>query len=374
MTYTSRFQELLMNYKPGNRVELTDSSVLIQHMRFKSQSFFGNHSEKSDKWFVFNHAKENEIFKYPIFIHSKTKKTDQVILMLHGLNERNWNKYLSWAEYLCHYSGKAVVLFPIAYHMNRSPASWSNPRLLDKLLNTRRAYTGHDRSLSFANVALSERLSTHPELFYQSGRQSFDDIIKLIEEIKSGKHPLFYKNTHIDVFAYSIGAFLAQIIFLSNPFQYFSDARLFMFCGGGVFNSMHGTSRSIMDKQSFDTLFEFYQSGVWAEKETAATEDEALTAFYSMLTSNNEQTSRIEKFQHMHEQIKVISLKSDKVIPYEGVVQALGEECANQCMEVLDFPYHYTHENPFPIIRNTDSHAVDLSFRMVFDSAVEFLG
>jgi hypothetical protein len=257
--------------------------------------------------------------------------------------------------------------------MNRSPVSWTNPRLLENILNIRRANTGNDRSLSFANVVLSERLSRHPELFYQSGRQSYDDIVGLLQEIKTGKHPLFYKNTQIDVFAYSIGAFLAQTLFLSNPKQYFSDSRLFMFCGGSIFNAMQGTSRSIMDKFSFDTLFTFYQTGNWAETYKPIEGDSARQVFYSMLTPDNDKDTRISNFEKLSSQIKGISLAADVVIPHKGVIQALGEKCSSQTVELLDFPYHYTHENPFPVNKNTDSNAVDLSFQKVFDSAVEFL-
>lgn len=374
MGYTSRFQALLTQYRWSKQIKLTDSPVSIQHFKFKSRSCFDEPVEQSKQWFILNKAKENKSFYYPVFLPAGKKKADQAILMLHGLNERNWNKYLSWAEYLCQYSGKAVILFPIAHHMNRSPVSWTNPRLLDNILNIRRANTGNDRSLSFANLALSERLSRHPELFYQSGRQSYDDIVRLLGKIKSGKHPLFHKNTQIDVFAYSIGAFLAQILFLSNPKQYFSDARLFMFCGGSIFNAMQGTSRSIMDKLSFETLFKFYQTGTWAESYTPIETDPARQAFYSMLRPDNDQNKRISNFEKLSPQIKGISLAADTVIPHEGVIQALGEQCSSQAIELLDFPYHYTHENPFPINRNIDSQAVDLSFRMVFDSALEFLG
>ena len=378
MVYTSRFQELLSQYRFGKQVKLTNSGVSIQHLKFKSHACFDSpvekpKSKKSRQWFFLNKIKENKSFQYPVFLPAQTKKTNQAILMLHGLNERNWNKYLSWAEYLCQHSGKAVILFPIAHHMNRSPISWTNPRLLENILNIRRANTGNDRSLSFANVVLSERLSRHPELFYQSGRQSYDDIVRLLQEIKTGKHPLFYKNTQIDVFAYSIGALLAQTLFLTNPELFFSDSRLFMFCGGSIFNAMQGTSRSIMDKLSFDTLFAFYQTGNWAETYTPVEGDPARQAFYSMLTPDNDKDTRISKFEKLSSRIKGILLAADVVIPHKGVIQALGENCSSQTVELLDFPFRYTHENPFPVNKGADSHAVDLSFQRVFDSAVEFL-
>jgi len=44
----------------------------------------------------------------------------------------------------------------------------------------------------------------------------------------------------------SIGAFLSQVVLMANQKNLFSDSRLFMFCGGSIFRSMFGVSRSIM--------------------------------------------------------------------------------------------------------------------------------
>jgi hypothetical protein len=42
-------------------------------------------------------------------------------------------------------------------------------------------------------------------------------------------------------------------------------------------------------------------------------------------------------------------------------------------MEILDFDYNYTHENPFPVLRNGTSSEVDKCFEMIFQSASRFL-
>ncbi len=373
MNYTVRSQELVSQYLLGKSFSLKGSSVAIRHTRFKSKADYRSLPKKQQQSLLFKQKKENKKFLYPVFMPTKAKKLDQAILLLHGLNERNWNKYLSWAEYLCEHSGKAVILFPIANHINRSPEAWSNPRKLSDLLNIRRAELNNDRTLSFANLALSERLTSYPEFFYESGRQSFDDIMQLMRQIKRGKHPLFMKYSQVDIFAYSIGAFLAQVLFLANPQHYFSNSRLFMFCGGSVFNAMQGTSKSIMNRLSFDTLFKYYQSGKWANKQNADSEDLILSSFYSMLTQENAENSRLSKFNKMLQQIKGISLKADKVIPYEGVIKAFGNHNASQCFELWDFPYPYAHENPFPINKNINPKDVDSSFQKVFDTALEFL-
>lgn len=70
---------------------------------------------------------ENKSFSYAIFTPSGRKKNNEAIILLHGLNERTWEKYLTWAEYLTHTTGKPVILFPIAFHMNRTPGLWAIP-------------------------------------------------------------------------------------------------------------------------------------------------------------------------------------------------------------------------------------------------------
>jgi hypothetical protein len=45
--------------------------------------------------------------------------------LLHGLNERSWDKFLPWAARLVESTARAVILMPIAFHMNRALAEWS---------------------------------------------------------------------------------------------------------------------------------------------------------------------------------------------------------------------------------------------------------
>ncbi len=374
MIYSNRFQELAAQFRIGNDVNLAYSDIAIRFFPFRSNPTTGFTDSQLNDTIVGDFVCENERFDYPVFIHSRTKQYKDVILLLHGLNERSWHKYLPWAEYLCQKTGKAILLFPIAYHVNRSPVTWTNPRFLQKIIELRRKLNGHDRSLSLANVALSERLSDNPYRFYNSGRQSYFDIVRLITEIKQGKHPLFAKETKVDVFAYSIGAFLSQVLFLANPNGYFSESKLFMFCGGGVFSSMYGQSRSIMDKTSFEKLLEYYQAGFWKEKMAMNTGDDVLKAFYSMITFDNSKDTRIDTFRQMKQRIGGISLALDKVMPYTGVVAALGHDCASRNITLIDLPYDYTHEAPFPVHAGHDLHEVNQAFKRVFEQAAGFLG
>jgi len=229
----------------------------------------------------------------------------------------------------------------------------------------------NDRSVSLANVALSERISQNPYRFYSSGRQSLSDITNLVSGIKSGNHPLFGEETHLDVFAYSIGAFLSQIMFLSDPNNLFEKSKLFMFCGGGIFSSMYGQSRTIMDKMAFDSLQNYYLHDFSIEKERV--NDTIVKSFDTMIAPGRNTIQRQHFFENMENRLAGISLSKDIVIPYKGIEEALGNKLTHKRIINTDFEYNYCHENPFPVNAVTDSKKVNESFLKVFSKAAEFL-
>jgi hypothetical protein len=368
MSYNLRYNVLLEMFTPDKEVVVPDSGVRVRFYPFHSEMPHNGYLDKNDL-----QIRENKEFTYPVFFPDSTDRYNNAILMLHGLNERNWNKYLTWAEFLCLSTGKPVILFPIAFHINRSPVSWSNPRFLKPLLDIRKKQTDNDRSLSFANLALSERICENPFRFYNSGRQSLNDISTLIFQIKNGEHNLFTENAGIDVFAYSIGAFLSQIAFMSDRNDLLKDSKLFMFCGGSIFSSMLGESRSIMDKTAFEKLYQFYKNEFSGEDENASFKDEALDAFLNMISPERNTEKRETFFNKMGNRLKGISLLNDKVIPYSGVVCAIGKKCATDRIQLLDFPHRYEHEQPFPVLSDNNCELVNRSFSKVFNTAASFL-
>ena len=372
MNYSQRQIELNAQFQLGIDTHLSESNIDIRFCSFTSSTsaLFDENKliSTEDK-----KIRENLSFSYPVFLPRETKQANKAILLLHGLNERNWNKYLTWAEYLCKETGKPVILFPIAFHMNRSPLNWSNPRALQSLMDLRRKNNGLDRSLSFANVALSERISEKPSRFYSSGRQSVNDMAQLFNEIKQGVHPFFSENTQIDIFSYSIGSFLSQITIMTNPEGLFSDSKLFMFCGGGIFSSMFGESRSIMDKSAFARLLQYYMHDFSKEVKPVSISDKIYESFFSMISPDRNKANREEFFKQLGSRITGISLEKDKVIPYRGVVEAMGAENAKSCINLVDFSFPYSHENPFPVGNSMESAEVNASFNQVFGCAAQFL-
>ena len=370
MTYSQRYNELNAQFNLGIDTQIKDSEMAIRFFTFHSQlpcdAATANTSD--------NTIEENFSFRYPVFFRQQTTPQTSAILLMHGLNERNWNKYLPWAEYLCEKTGKAVILFPIAFHINRSPLWWCNPRATKQIMDSRSQRNGADRSLSFANVAFSERISEQPYRFYSSGRQSSFDVVQLLDTIKQGQHLLFAKDAQIDFFSYSIGSFISQIIFMANPKKLLSNSKLFMFCGGSIFSFMSGESRSIMDKKAFDTLFEYYICQFEKEEKQPSKRDNLFNAFCSMLSPDRYKERRLTFFNELGSRIAGISLKNDKVIPYEGVKEALGFDTAAKRIRLMDFEFPYTHENPFPVTGNVDHNMVSRSFQTIFAEAAMFLG
>lgn len=321
---------------------------------------------------------ENRKFNYPVFVPAGCKKAKSCIILMHGLNERNWDKYLYWAEYLALNTGKPVLLFPIAYHMNRSPSEWSDPRLMKTLVDKRKLETGYNRSLCFANVALSERLSEDPNRFYLSGHQTVLDMTVLVKQIKNGEHSLFESDSKVDFFAYSIGAFISEILLMANPENLFGNSRLFIFCGGAIFRSMYGESRCIMDKPAYDKIFKYYCYD-WPDMAGKFVSigklepDAFLHAFNAMIDPEKYKEERESFFVNEKDRISGISLMKDSVMPYSGVEACMGDKLAGKCFQIMDFPYEYSHESPFPFNGRTDEAILNSSFLSVFHKAVAFL-
>jgi hypothetical protein len=320
---------------------------------------------------------ENMQFTYPVYFPSSNKKFGKAIVLLHGLNERSWQKYLPWAQFLGERTGRPVILFPLAFHMNRSPASWANPRKMMSLLNSRKMLDGLSMS-TFANIALSQRLSDDPLRFFTSGKQSADDLLNLLTDIKDGAVPYLEKGAQIDFFSYSIGSFLAQILFLANPNNLVSSSRLFIFCGGTLFDQMRGTSRLIMDSYAYAALRKYYLKDFLIELKTKSPFSSFVRggiwgeAFMAMISDENNKFYREFRFQQLKKQLRVVTLKNDAVMPSAAVKNSLACVSNDSIVTELNFPFNYTHENPFPIYTESASTDVDKSFNEVFSIASDF--
>jgi hypothetical protein len=374
MEYTETYNELKSIFTTGEkRISIPGSHITIHNLHFESAVPSDEFSSTTD-----SQIDENRCFSYPVFV-PRNHESKKVILLLHGLNERSWIKYLAWAYYLAEYTGSYIILFPISFHINRSPSSWKDPRMMINFMKERNASLGKINMSSFANIALSNRLTEDPMRFFKSGYQTTADIVKLLSSVRNGEHDIIPKTSDVNIFAYSIGAFLAEIILMGNPEKLFSDSKLFILCGGSVFSNMQGSSKLIMDSLAFDRVHSYYLN----EFENTLTGKSQLVdflrssqigmAFRSMIDLARFRTFRENILKKLSEQIRSISLVKDSVIPSKGVISTLGSFEKKDIVDVWDFPYSYTHENPFPVFDNPLSKKVDYWFEKVFAEASLFL-
>lgn len=332
---------------------------------------------------------ENREFDFVIFKPAGKNITDaedantewfkECILLLHGLNERSWEKYLTWAEDLAINCNRPVILFPMAFHMNRTPASWCAPRLMMPWSSKRRVLFGGISNSTFCNVALSSRLSLCPERFYVSGRESVYNIAQLGRDIREGKilndgKRIFSQDCRIDIFAYSVGALLAQTVLIANPDGNFSDSKLCTFCGGSIFGDMDGSSKDIVDSEAFEKIHNYY-----CTEFIKTCGDTIHEAYKSLITMDCLKQERESFFTKARNRIKMLTLKKDKVIPTFGALHAVGIKNTG-LVEEMDFPFEYSHQIPFPAPHSASLKMKELlpdtiytSFRRVFDAAEKFL-
>ncbi len=324
---------------------------------------------------------ENIKFRYHMVAPRGQKRAGKLLFMFHGFNEKHWIKYLPWARYITAKTGMSIILFPIAFHMNRAPAVWSDKREMYAISEKRKERHPDVISSSLSNVAISTRLHNKPQRFIWSGLQSYYDMIDLVETIKADKHPAVSPDASIDLFSYSIGSFLSEILMMTNKDGYFSDSRFVTFCGGAVFNRLSPVSKFILDSEANVSLYSY----VVEHLESHMKRDEVLrhylgdthpegVNFRSMLNYKTLTSYRESKFREMSDRIYAIALKEDTVVPaYEVIntLQGVNRDIPIR-VEVLDFPYKYIHEDPFPPLENIKEQVTE-QFRRTFDKVCDFL-
>lgn len=324
---------------------------------------------------------ENIKFRYHIFRPAGEAKVKEIILLFHGFNEKYWSKYLTWAKKLVDDTGKAVVLFPIAFHMNRAPLSWSDSRQMFSISQQRKERHPDVLCSTLSNVAISTRLHNKPQRFIWSGLQTYYDVIDFVENIKAGLHPAIDKDATIDFFSYSIGSLLAQILMMTNKNGYFSQSKFCMFCGGAVFNRLSPVSKFILDSEVNVSLYSY----VVEHLESHMKRDELLrhylgeahpegVNFRSMLNYKCLTESREAIFNSMSDRVLAVTLTKDTVVPAYEVINTLQGVKRNIPIQVdvLDYPYPYKHEDPFPALSSI-ADSVDEHFNRTFDRICAFL-
>jgi hypothetical protein len=295
---------------------------------------------------------------------------DRVCILLHGLNERGWDKYWDWAHAIADKARCAVILFPIAFHMDRSPATWADFGIMRGISKDRIArYPGLKQS-SMANAAISERLDRDPGRFFLSGLMSARDLMDLVTVLRSGKAAGIASNATLGYFGYSIGAYLLQCLTLADP-RFANAGKRFLFCGGPYLSAMTPVSKYILDSRAHERILDFWVYNLEAERgrnaELAALLDTPEgRAFCAMVDPRHPQLERRSSFSDGAS--RVVSLTGDEVMPKAAILDFFRG--TNVVPTVFDLPPTSTHVAPFNPI---GGEPVRTAFENVFDEAAAHL-
>ncbi|MGV8093426.1 MAG: DUF6051 family protein [Mangrovibacterium sp.] len=377
--YQQKFRSLSHELLPG-----AEKYFCKEHDRqFESGETFLNQIGDIDDMIHIQDSEiqENKVFTFRIFMPATKTKTDRAIFLFHGFNEKNWDKYFPWAQFMAGQMQCAVILFPIAFHMNRTLSIWSNKRKMYLLCEKRSALFPNVMKSSLTNVAISMRLHSRPQRFIWSGLQTYYDVIRFLEQVKAGENPVILPSARFHIVAYSIGCLLAEILKLANHKGYFSDTKLCLFCGGAVFNRLSPVSKYILDSEANIALYSYmvehiekhmqhdphlkhYIDGPHAEGHV----------FYSMLDYKVKREYREELFNKVNKDILAITLKKDSIIPPYEIINTLQGALRDIPIpvDIHDFPFNYNHVSPFPTTEK-DKEAIDEKFKMIFTRIVKFL-
>lgn len=404
MNYISNYKQLKHNFsKPDAKVEFDGYEILKCDFHSKAHTILPGagtyqcheHDSSFSNYFFVNdigmmddaivekdsYIDENQNFSYHILKPKGQTTAQKVTFLFHGFNEKYWDKYLPWGQAICEQTQSAVVFFPIAFHMQRAPHRWSERRKMFELSEERRKQFPNIINSTLSNVAISMRLHYMPERFIWSGLQTYYDVIQFIEECKAGTHPYIAPDFSFNIFAYSIGGLLAEILKLSNHKNYFSDSKICLFCSGAVFNRLSPVSKYILDSEAnvalYSYMVEHFDSILKKDPFLHHFIEESHLegkVFHSMLEFLKMREFREGLFKKYETQIYAITLKKDTVIPSLEVINTLNGAYRNINIKVdeFDFDFDYSHENPFPINLN-EGENVNESFKMIFQKVCHFL-
>lgn len=291
---------------------------------------------------------------------------DKACILLHGLNERSWDKYHDWAQAIAEKARCAVIFFPIAFHMDRSPEKWANFGIMRGVSKDRAARYPGLRQSSMANAAISERLDEAPDRFFRSGLMAAQDLGDLVVALRSGTIPGIAASATLGFFGYSIGAYLLQCLCLASS-DFAGSGRRFLFCGGPFLSAMTPVSKFIMDSRAHERLLNFWigdlEDELRGDHELA---DLAGTAegrgYLAMVDPSHPQLKRREVFSDGA--TRVASLAGDGVMPKAAILEFFDGTGVDPVF--FELPSSCTHITPFnPLAGEAAIRASEKLFDMV---------
>ncbi|MBC7909733.1 MAG: hypothetical protein H7Y30_04480 [Pyrinomonadaceae bacterium] len=207
--------------------------------------------------------KENNLFRYPMVRECSPSGTlrrhKRLTILLHGLNERSFGKYLPWAYHIWDRTREPVALFPLTFSINRVPLEENGDPTWGRQM--RKSYEGrkHIENAHLFNATISERLNPHPERFFWGAAQSYWDIVDLVRQIRDNKHPHFDPNARVDFLGYSSGGYLALTLLLDKSHELlFGESRACLFASCVEMQDLRPSSPYVVDHNTEDALRQIF--------------------------------------------------------------------------------------------------------------------
>lgn len=294
---------------------------------------------------------ENTAFRYPLLRgHAPAgdvNRARKLIILLHGLNERSYGKYVPWAYQLWRQTGAAVALMPLSFHINRVHPQWAREI---RQHQARRDEVARNENVHSFNSVLSARLDARPERFFWGGLQAYGDVVALVRQIRAGKHPQIDPEAQIDLLGYSAGGYLALGLVLADESGLFANSRAVLFAAGAVLRSTHLSTRLIMDMACEISLMKLYvrftdrlagpRLAHWL-----AHHDEG--HWFRAMFGEEKERARLEaRLKEVAPRLLAITNSRDEVIPPSAVLNTLQGLNRDTGVRVESLPLG-VHEHPF---------------------------
>lgn len=321
----------------------------VYHCRKHGLEFSGEPVEEET---ADSKIEENIIFSYPVFREKTIERgeiirRDQAIILLHGLNERSFTKYIPWAYQLWEKLSIPVILFPLAFHINRISPDWA--RQQGKIYDRRLQISDNEMATRY-NAVISDRLEMHPARFFWGTVQSYYDLIDLVMTIRSGSHPHFAENARIDFLGYSAGGYLSLLLLLENKNELFSNSRAVIFGSGVPMRDLNLLSPLILDSSAEDILIDSYLRNIKKfanERMNHWFEEHGIGRWFRAFSGLRTDTEMIEKrMNQIAPRILGICNTNDQVMPLGAVLNTLCGVRRNNSASIIELDLGI-HESPF---------------------------
>lgn len=295
---------------------------------------------------------ENNIhFRYPLVCirrpSAHVRRQERVLLLLHGLNERSFTKYIPWAYQIGRQTGSAVLLFPLTFHINRVFPDWGRTQRESFL---RRKEIGGNENAHLFNAVISERLGDHPERFFWGALQSYWDIVDLLRSIRTGHHPLIEPEARVDLFGFSAGGYVALALLLADEEGIFRDGRGVLFASCASVRDTNLSSRLIVDHMaevSLMKLFVKYRDRLSTGRLKHWLDHHAEGRWFNCFCGLSPKRTLLDlRLRELAPRLLGITNLNDQVMPPGAMLNALQgiRRDTGVCVEEFDLGIH---ENPF---------------------------